>query len=156
MQGSKKCAVRTFAFFFVWENTVHLTSSVNILSAIIITYLNVPWERHVFWFQNFNVCVAVLMTPTLHGLLITACRRGLKLLHRIIVGRGMSSERNTPYVWTMPVHYVVTSGTKPFVGFSCYMWLLSKDEFDEKRLSECCTWGRGVNEFLPGLCTFTG
>jgi hypothetical protein len=88
VQDSKKYAVRAFAFF-VWESTVHLTSSVNILSADNITYVIVLWERHVFWFQNFNVCVAVLITPTFHGLLITACRRGLKLLHRIVAGRGM-------------------------------------------------------------------
>lgn len=58
VQGSKKCAVRTFAFV-VWESTVHLTSSVNILSADNITNVIVLWERRVFWFQNFNVCVAV-------------------------------------------------------------------------------------------------
>ena len=85
---SIECAVRTFACF-VWESTVHLTSTDNILSADNITYVIVLWGKHVFWFQNFNVCVAVLNTPTFHGLLITACRRRLKLLHRVVVGRGM-------------------------------------------------------------------
>jgi hypothetical protein len=42
-------------------STVHLTSSVNILLADNTTYVIVLWESRVFvfWFQNFNVCVAV-------------------------------------------------------------------------------------------------
>jgi len=44
--------------FIVWENTVLITSSVNILSADNIANVIVLWERRVFWFRNFNVCVA--------------------------------------------------------------------------------------------------